>query len=184
VTEVFMIAGAAGSGKTTLGRALAERASGVSLDLDDVTADLVRDFLRTRPDCTEAEALGLLRDERYAELAACARDLLTAERPPILVLIAPFTAEISSAERWEGWLAGLDMPTERVHLVWLSVPDGERLRRLSDRGATRDLSVVANGEAGLPEAARPVVPALSVDARLSGAEQVEIVVQRFGNASL
>ncbi len=174
-----MITGPAGSGKTTLGLALAEQLGSATRDLDDVAVDLLADYRRSHPGGTEADALEALRDERYARLAEAARAVLVDDSFPSLVLIAPFTAETSSAARWSEWLAEVGVPDERAHVVWLAVPAQERLRRLAERGAVRDTEVVATGD--LPEPGAPSVPALVIDARMAVADQVEAVVQRFGN---
>ena len=57
MVDVFVIAGAAGSGKTTFGRALAKRLAIPLLDLDEVTAPLVAAFRAAHPELDEAEAL-------------------------------------------------------------------------------------------------------------------------------
>jgi sugar-phosphatase len=179
VTELFMITGPAGSGKTTLGVAVAARLNAVVLDLDDVATGLVAQYRQDHPEASEADALGALRHERYAVLAEDARVALAAGSLASVVLIAPFTGETSSPDRWTRWIADLGVPPERAHLVWLAVPAVERLRRLATRGAVRDEQVVAAGS--LPEPVPPAVPALVVDAGLPLADQVELVLQRFGN---
>jgi sugar-phosphatase len=186
VNELFMIAGPAGSGKTTLGVALASRLGAPHLDLDDVTGDLVGRFLAEHPERTEPEALLALRDLRYAQLAETARLLMSGESSSDLVLIAPFTVEISSVDRWGRWLADVGVPSASAHLVWLTLPPGERLRRMAARGASRDAAALATAGSGddMPEPAPPGVPCLAVDALLAVGEQADIAMQRFGNGSV
>jgi adenylate kinase family enzyme len=179
VTELFMITGPAGSGKTTFGVALAERLGAVSLDLDDVTEPLVSTYLADHPGAQEAETLTLLREDRYGALAAAARTALSDPRVPAVVLIAPFTAEVSSLERLAAWLGRLGVVETRAHVIWLSIPSALRLHRLESRAATRDTTTVASGT--LPEPTPPQVPAVIVDARRPVGELVDEVVQRFGN---
>jgi predicted kinase len=179
VTELFMITGPAGSGKTTFGVALAERLGAVSLDLDDVTEPLVSIYLADHPGAREAETLTLLREARYEALAAAASTALSDPRVPAVVLIAPFTAEVSSPERLAAWLGRLGVVETQSHVIWLSIPSAERLRRLESRAATRDITTVASGT--LPEPTPPQVPAVVVDARRPVGELVDEVVQRFGN---
>jgi predicted kinase len=185
VSELFMIAGPAGSGKTTTGLALAARLGAPTVDLDDETEGLVARFLADHPGLDEAQALAELREHRYAELAESARRQLGDGTGPDVVAIAPFTAEISSTRRWEGWAAAVGLPTDRIHLVWLTLPAGERLRRMAARAATRDASVLAGAGAGeaLPEAVAPVVPCLAVDALLPVEQQVDLLMSRFDNGS-
>jgi sugar-phosphatase len=185
VSELFMIAGPAGSGKTTLGVALAERLGAPYLDLDDVTVDLVARFRHDHPDRGEAEVLLALRDRRYAELVQAARRLLASGGSSDVVLIAPFTAEIASTQRWEGWIEQLGTGAVRTHLVWLTLTRRDRLARMAARGATRDASLLAATDSPeeLPEAPAPMVPCLVLDALLPAADQVERVLQHFGNGS-
>jgi sugar-phosphatase len=185
VNELFMIAGPAGCGKTTLGVALAQRLGAPYLDLDDVTLDLVTRFLAEHPEQGEAEALLALRDRRYAELVRAARRLLDSDPHTDAVLIAPFTAEISAPDRWSRWLADLAVPAEHVHLVWLTLPRRVRLERMAARAASRDASLLAATDSpdALPEAPPPVVPSLVLDALLPATELVDRVLQRFGNGS-
>lgn len=180
-----MVAGPAGSGKTTLGQALALRVRARHLDLDDVTADLVAEFLAAHPDLDHASAFRELRTRRYRELAAQARESLAARPLDDLVLIAPFTAEISSDDLWRAWLADVDTAPDRAHLVWLSVSPQERLRRMAVRAAARDVSTLAAAEGGdgLPRLDPPAVPCLILDALLPIPTQVDSVLQHFGNAS-
>jgi mannitol-1-/sugar-/sorbitol-6-phosphatase len=181
VNELFMIAGPAGSGKTTTGRALAERLGARVVDLDDVTADLVGGFLAANPGQDEAAALHELRELRYAELAAETRRLLVDGSGLDVVAIAPFTAEISSQQRWDGWVDAVGVPGDRVHLVWLTLPPAERLRRMAARAASRDATLLAGADAGqaVPEATGPVVPCRTLDALLPVADQVYAVIATF-----
>ena len=180
VSELYMITGAAGSGKTTTGLALAERLGCVWLDLDDATESLVREYLLANPDVTEPQALSALRPARYRLLSDCARARWGSDPDSVVVLIAPFTAEVSSPERWADWLGELGVAEDQAHLVWLAISPAERLRRLAARGESRDAEAVAGGS--LPEPITPAVPALVLDAGLGVEQQVDLVLQRFGNA--
>jgi len=186
LSEIYLIAGPAGSGKTTLGLALADALGVPSLDLDDVTLGLVQQFLGDNPQHDEPSALGMLREARYALLAASAAERIEADPDVTLVLIAPFTTEKSSEAGWQAWASRLGVPESALHLVWLDLPPKVRLERMAERGATRDATVLANAGGGtpLPDPALPVVPHVSVDARLPVADQVRTVLQRFGNASV
>ena len=183
LSEIYMIAGPAGSGKTTLGLALTEVLGSCCLDLDDVTSALVAQFIGAHPEHDEPSALGRLREARYELLAARARERVGIDAA--IVLIAPFTTEKSSAAGWQAWISVLGVPESSLHLVWLDLPPQVRLERMAARAATRDATVLATAgvSAPLPDPVAPAVPHLSVDARLPVAEQVRIVVQRFGNAS-
>ena len=181
--EVFVIAGAAGSGKTTFGRALAKRLAIPLLDLDDVTAPLVENFRAAHPQHDEAEALRLLRDDRYRELQQAAVTA-TSNRKSVIVA-APFTSEVSSPERWLGFTSPFGS-LNTVQLIWLEVSREERLRRMKARGASRDahMTSAGSGVGGLPPVIPPVVGHLSIDAELTNEEKIDLVLSCFGGDSL
>jgi sugar-phosphatase len=185
VDELFMIAGPAGCGKTTLGRALAERIQAQHLDLDDATIDLVNGFLRAHPDRDQASVLLELRDRRYRDLADQAARALASPPASDLVLIAPFTAEISSEARWTTWIEQLGIAPEHAHLVWIDVPPAERFRRMAGRAAARDASALGAAESvqELPVPTPPAVPFLPIDGLLPVASQVEQVLLGIGGIS-
>jgi sugar-phosphatase len=183
VVKVFVIAGAAGSGKTTFGQALAKRLAIPLLDLDDVTAPLVESFRAAHPQHDEAGALRLLRDDRYRELGQAA--LTATSNRQSVIMTAPFTSEVSSPERWLGFTS-LFGSLAAVQLIWLEVSRDERLRRLKARGASRDahLTSVGSGAGGLPPVIPPAVGHLSIDAQLTDEEKIALVLSRFGGDSL
>ena len=90
-----VVAGPAGSGKSTLGRALAAELRAPLVDLDSVTTPLL--------DALPDEALGghwltsphagAIRAGRYAALRATAADALSTTGR--VVVVAPFTAELA-----------------------------------------------------------------------------------------
>lgn len=168
-TFVVAVAGVAGSGKSTLGRALATALGAPLLDLDSITNPLL--------DRLPAAAIGghwlasphrdAIRDGRYAALRAVTRDAVaTAGRA---VLVAPFTAELRGGEPWEllreaAGTAGLCL----VHLD--GDPDlfaARRARRAEERDRHRPPS-----PAGPP----PAVPVLTVDGALPTDQQVRRVL--------
>jgi shikimate kinase len=181
MAEVFVIAGAAGSGKTTFGRALSVRLGVPLLDLDEATAGVVEAFRVRHPELDEAAALTAVRDDRYVELQRATERVISTGSSAIVT--APFTAEIASRVRWRDWIAPLgDVP---VHLMWIAVTPEERLRRMRVRGSSRDAHLVeASSEtAPLPEATAPVVEYLRLDARHDSGKKARIVMSHFGNAS-
>ena len=176
-----MIAGAAGSGKTTFGRALSARLGIPLIDLDEATLGVVNAFRVRYPEMDEAAALTAVRDDRYLELQRAAVRVTAAGNSAIVT--APFTAEIASEERWRSWIAPFG--DAQVHLVWIAVTPQERLRRMRVRGASRDAGLVAESSetAPLPEAPAPVVAYLRLDARHDSGKKARIVMSHFGNAS-
>ncbi len=182
MVDVFVIAGAAGSGKTTFGRALAKRLAIPLLDLDEVTAPLVAAFRAAHPGLDEAEALTAVRDDRYRDLQRAA--VMATSTGRSVIVTAPFTYEISSSERWQGFSSGFDSAAT-VRLIWLEVTPEERLRRMRARGASRDsrLTTASASAVQLPASVPPVVGHLSLDAHVTNEEKIRITMSHFGNAS-
>ena len=174
--SVTVIAGGAGSGKTTLARAVCAQTGAQLLDLDAVSADLVAREMADRPGESEAAVLAAIRDARYALLIDAAR---AARGSGDVVVAAPFTREVADAAAWaelEGALGG-----EPVGLVWIEVSPQERARRLRMRGATRDAHLLEAPQA--PPVAPPGVAHLEVAAELPTALKVALVTSQFDNGT-
>ncbi|MDR6692479.1 sugar-phosphatase [Microbacterium sp. 1154] len=167
-----VVAGTAGSGKSTLGRAIAEFLRAPLVDLDSVTTPLL--------DTLPAEILGghwltsphapAIRAGRYAALRATAADALsTAGR---VVVVAPFTAELTGGAEWEALVAAL-APAE-PHVVHVDGDPAVLASRRSLRGASRDTHRPET------EPVAPTVPVTAVDAELSTAQQLARVLPALG----
>ena len=174
-TLVVAVAGVAGSGKTTLGRALAAALRAPLLDLDSLTNPLL--------DRLPADALGghwltsphrsAIRDGRYAALRAVTRD--TVETAGGAVLVAPFTAELRGGEPW-------DLLCQAVGAVELRVvhidgkPDLFAARR-AGRSEERDRHRLPE-----PPSAPPAIPVLTVDGGLPAEQQLRFVLAALDGA--
>jgi sugar-phosphatase len=168
-TLVVAVAGVAGSGKSTLGRALATVLGAPLLDLDSMTNPLLD---RLPPGVFGGHWLAsphgaVIRDGRYAALRAVTRDTVaTAGRA---VLVAPFTAELRGGEPWDllrqaAGEAGLSV----VHI------EGDAdlfAARRAARAEERDRHRIA--PASPPP---PAVPVVSVDGALTTDQQVRRVL--------
>lgn len=167
-----VVAGPAGSGKSTLGRAIAAELGAALVDLDSVTTPLL--------DALPADALGghwltspfaaEIRAGRYAALRATAADVLsTAGR---VVVVAPFTAELTGGDEWQA-LRDAFFPTEPV-VVHVDGDPSVLAARRADRAAARD--------AHRPDtpAVAPAIEVLGVDAELSTTQQLARVLPALG----
>ncbi|PNW07684.1 hypothetical protein C1632_16705 [Microbacterium testaceum] len=167
-----VVAGTAGSGKTTLGRRIAETLRAPLVDLDSVTTPLL--------DALPADELGghwltsphasAIRAGRYAALRATAADALSTTGR--VVVVAPFTAELSGGSEWQALRAAL-APAE-PHVVHVDGDPAVLASRRISRGASRD--------AHRPDTP-PISPAIAVttvDAELSTTQQLARVLPALG----
>lgn len=174
-----LLAGAAGSGKTTLASALAAAAGYVLFDLDQVTGALsaaALALLGESADALDRSAGSALRAGRYASLAdAAAANLSLGHR---VILAAPFTAECREAAALAALrtrlAAGSPAAADAV-LVYLDTPAALRRARLAQRGAARDRAKIAKGDR-LAEPERPKVSHVRVDGALETAAQLGALV--------
>ncbi|WP_154674232.1 AAA family ATPase [Nakamurella lactea] len=157
---VVAIGGAPGSGKSTLGRALARELSAALLDQDTMTNPLMAQLATLTgagDDLDHPSLRGPVRDARYA----CLRDtaLEVSGVGCSVVLIAPFTAERTDAAAWQAFSEPLTA-VARPLLVEVVVDPELALTRRSRRGLPRDRQVGAAAASGTPAAAvARVVPA-------------------------
>ena len=166
---VWCVAGAAGSGKSTLGRQLAVAVGATLLDLDTITnplLDALSERLAPGGHWNDADLRDLVRPARYACLLAAARDQRDTGRD--LVLVAPFTAELSGGPEWMALCEAVAPDEPRV--VWLDASPELLEQRLAARGEARD--------AGRPigKSSTPAVPHVPIDASLTLERQVELAV--------
>lgn len=162
---VIVVAGPAGSGKTTLGRALAAGLRAALLDLDTATAPLV-DVVARLLDSADLAAGPLAtatREPRYRTVVDLARDCLGCGTP--VVMVGPFTRECADATAWAALASALTDGGGRPVLVWAQLPREALRARLVARGAPRDASKLADVEAHLASvpASAPAVPHHAVD---------------------
>ena len=171
--DVLLIAGPAGSGKSTLGAALAARGRLPLLDLDTLTNPLL-DALGPEPPAghwNDASWRSVVRPARYACLLAVAAEQVRTGTGAILV--APFSAEMSGGSEWEDLVSAV-APAVPV-VCWLASSAALRSARIAARAEPRDRAAAAGTNASSP----PRVPHLGLDAALPTAAQVEQVFSVF-----
>jgi predicted kinase len=162
--RAVLVTGAPATGKSTLAAALAPRLGAAVLDLDVATGPLtavVAGLIGAR-DLADPRLAGLTREARYETLFALAEANLRAGLS--VVLVAPFTAERSAAG-WDVVRRRLEPYAGRPVLVWLHLPAGELVHRLSSRGAARDADKVRDPAAflGALDLGPPASPHLALD---------------------
>lgn len=153
--RVIVVAGPAGAGKSTLGRALAAELRASLLDLDDLTNPLLDALWADRVDehWNDQAHRSVVRPGRYAVLRTAAAAQVA--NGVDAVLVAPFTAELAGGAEWDALTASVAPATPFV--VWIDVDADSRAERLVARGEARDANPVIRTPAG------PQVPHLRVD---------------------
>ncbi|MFB2556939.1 HAD-IA family hydrolase [Herbiconiux liangxiaofengii] len=169
---IIVVAGAAGSGKSTLGLELARDLGAALLDLDTLTNPVLEGLggaLADGAHWNDPSLRPVIRPARYAALRATLTDQVRAGSDAVLV--APFTAELTGGVEWQQLV---EAAGETPHVVWLRADPELLSARRRARGADRDAHVVD------PPATAPVVEHLELDASLPTADQLEQVRRRFG----
>jgi len=155
--RVVVVAGPAGAGKSTLGRALAAQMHAALLDLDDLTNPILDALWSGAGHWNDPEHRALVRPARYAVLrAAAAAQVATGVD---VVLVAPFTAELAGGDEWAALTAAVG-PAEPF-VVWIDAPAEVLAARVQERADVRDSWTEAR------PAAVPAIPHLRVDGRRS-----------------
>lgn len=163
--RVVMVAGPAGAGKSTLGRALAAQMRAALLDLDDLTNPILDALWSGAGHWNDPEHRALVRPARYAVLRAAAAAQVASGVD--VVLVAPFTAELAGGDAWAA-LAAAVAPAEPF-VVWIDAPADVLSARVRERADVRD-----SGTESRPAAA-PAIAHLRVDGRWSTTDLVEKV---------
>jgi predicted kinase len=172
---LWCFAGPPGSGKSTLGRAVAARVGACMLDLDTATNPLIAHIAALTgagDDLDHPSLRGAVRSARYRCLTDLAAENVRVGRS--VVLVAPFTREGADAEAWQQ-LAHAMSPAVPF-LIWVDVPPAVALQRRQQRRLARDrtASLLTGHELGA-EFPRPVVDHLLAN----GAAPTEVEAERL-----
>jgi sugar-phosphatase len=167
------VSGTAGSGKSTLGRALAVAMRLPLLDLDTVTNPLLDCLAGSAPDghWLASPDAAHIRHGRYAALRSVARDVVATAGGAVLV--APFTAELRGGPEWQSLVEAV--APSNLRLVHLRGDAEVFATRRAARGEPRDAHRPPTGE--------PVVPAvahIAIDAELTPEQQLFRALRALG----
>jgi|GEM_PF-129345 len=171
--RVILIAGVAGSGKTTLGRLVAHALRLPILDLDELTNPLLDGLgdLIPGPHWVNSPYAATIRTARYTALLRVASDNVLLGQGAVLV--APFSAELTGGSEWHALEEAL-----APAVIFVVHVDGDAAlleRRRAERGAARDAFRAADAPV-----ATPAVPHLRIEAALSPSQQLDRVLLEVG----
>lgn len=182
--RAVLVAGPAGSGKSTLGSVLARRLRAPLLDQDVLTnplVDVVAGLVGAGDDLDHPRLRALVREARYVTLLDAAAAQLACGSD--VVLVAPFTAEAAVPDRWDRLESGLlAAGASGVHLVWLEADPAQLEQRLRARDALRDRARTADPAAMrrfLAGIRRPAVPGQLMDAGWTADRQADAVLHHL-----
>lgn len=163
----ILVAGAPGSGKSTVGGLLARQLRAALLDLDTATVSLTAIIgeLRGTQDLDDPEFAAITRAARYEAITSLAEDNLAAGID--VVMVAPFSSERRDPQSWNALQRRLADAGGLATLVWLRISPEEVVRRIELRDAGRDLSKHRPDWAAGLDLDPPAVPHFEVDALLS-----------------
>ena len=177
---MYVVAGPPGSGKSTLGRAIAVATGAAVIDQDVATNPLMAQLAQlvgAGDDLDHPGLRGPVRDARYECVLDVAIDNIGVGRD--VVMIAPFTRECSDLLAWTALESRFE--SARVRLVWVTVPAEVALARRIARNLARDRTAVPGG---VPtKSATPVVEHIAADGAAdpaSEAVRVAGLVDRIG----
>lgn len=176
----YVVAGPAGSGKSTLGRALAAATGAVVLDQDIATNPLLAQLaglVGAGDDLDHPALRGAVRQARYQCVIDVAVDNGRLGRD--VVLIAPFTAESSDQAAWAE--LGRQLTPARVVLIWVTVSTEEALARRVRRNLPRDRTA---GTAPPRPVSAPVVAHLAASGAADPVQEAARIAVAIGHPVL
>jgi predicted kinase len=153
---VVVVAGAAGSGKSTVAAVVARALPAVLIDIDVTFGPIVPLLARHSPD--------VVREAIYEGLVDSAAG--AAQAGAHVVIAAPFTRERRDPRAWGELCDRCAEAGAEAVLVWMRVPEATLRERLAARGAERDASKLANLDEWLRETSPetpPNVPHIELD---------------------
>lgn len=175
---MMVIAGPAGSGKTTLANTVAKKLNAMHLDFDFVSADVVANARSLHPELSEEALLLACKEQRYEALALAIKRYAELNGPnssALVIVSAPFSQHTQDPHLWSAWLGKCGSPAS-VDLVWLDLDPKVRWNRMVNRKSSRDRALLESGIRPDP-APLPVVEHRAIDAMLPKRERLRLVLE-------
>ncbi|MBK0417525.1 HAD-IA family hydrolase [Leucobacter sp. CSA1] len=173
---IIAVAGAAGTGKTTLGRALAAGLGLPLLDLDTLTEPLLDGLAPWLPPgdhWNAARHRATVRPARYAALRALLADQASVGSGAVVV--APFTAELAGGPEWRALIDACGAEPVVVRMV------GDPELLVERRGERAGGAAAARDAHARPAPEQvPAIPHLEISSALSTEQQLVRVRRHLG----
>lgn len=143
-TKVYVISGAAASGKTTYAKKLQKKLHFEILDLDDNLGGIISREQKHIDEVGMEKFLAEIRDSRYDDLQL--RGIEIIKKGKSVALVAPFSRHIHDLELWQHFCSPFIALGVELELHWLNVDRSERAKRIALRKASRDSEKNASPE--------------------------------------
>ena len=179
--RVLIVAGAPASGKTVYATALAKKLNCLVFDLDDRLPDFIEQGHARLEEVGMEKFLAEIRQMRYHDLVERGIQALIGSKS--VILVAPFSKEISNIERWGELISAFLEIGVQPKLIWIHV-DREKVReRMLARAEIRDQEKVLSEETfhqymQSTSHELPIVPHVEVRGDLPPESQLD-VLNRF-----
>lgn len=138
----LIITGCAGSGKTTLGKALAKKLHWTYIDKDTITRDFTDMFLlnkgKSKDDRESDIYCNEIRPVEYKNTFTVCQENLDLGNSVILTI--PFIEQIRDYSKWLDMITeyGLNLENISTKFIWINHDENGELTRLTKRAAERD----------------------------------------------
>ena len=158
MTQLIVVAGPAGSGKSEFSAKLAKKLSFKWIDFDDDINELISKNAEIISKSGMEKFLATNREVRYQNLIRAAQESIAQGRS--LIISAPFSSEVKSKELWQEKFKEIMELGVTPKLVWINTPANVRRTRIANRNEKRDLE---KGHLPLDEIELPKIGHIAVD---------------------
>lgn len=144
--KLYIIAGCAGSGKTTFGKKLARKHKIAFVDKDTVANDFT-DFVLSNSNSRESEDyVKEIRPLEYLSTFRICHELL--ECGQSVVVAIPFISEIQDYDKWEDLarMTGINELDVNIVFIWIEHDEEKEYQNIVKRNAPRDHYKIENWE--------------------------------------
>ncbi|MEN9735764.1 MAG: hypothetical protein RL129_474 [Actinomycetota bacterium] len=168
MSQLFVVAGPAASGKSEFAKTLSEHLACTWIDSDDNLDQLISDNKELIAKVGMESFLSQIREDRYSDLISKASHQLSIGKT--VVISAPFTAEVLSQEKWDKLFSTIINNGFSPTLYWIATQPSVRMERIKTRAAMRDVEKAGSYKF---ESISPAVSHILIDGTLNFEAQIE-----------